>query len=420
LNSTWRLILIWAMLMQGWPVLVHAQAEEPDQEFVVISKAPRQVPVAVPDFLPKYPGHASRELSVKLAQILREDLDASGLFQVIPMELYLQALPLAEGGEDFNAWGMIGAEACARGIFDQSSEGSFQIELRFYDVTGKRGCFETRIAFVSDRTGRKEIYIMDSDSENIQPVTKNKTLNLSPEWLDSRSLLYTSYRKVLPQLYIARIGEGIERQITDKTRFNLGAAVSPGKDKIAVAMENMAGNIDIYMMNTDGSDIRRVTTSDAIDLSPAWSPDSRFLAFVSDRTGSPQIYLLNLLAGSESSRNRPVRLTQEGGYNTSPAWSPDGKRIAFVARIEGQFDLFMINLDKEGRNTITRLTTTPFSEEDPGWSPDGRMLVYCSNQRGNYDVYTISIFSGKTRRLTDWDAYDGAPAWSPGLRPEGL
>lgn len=446
------LIILVSAFLSGTPLPARAQSEEMPDEFIIVSKAPSQVPVAIPDFLPKYSDPSARELSVKLAQVLREDLDASGLFQVIPQENYLQSFPFDDGKEDFQAWTMIGAEACARGLFDRKGEDFFQIELRFYDVaarrlvlgkrytgsikslrrmihrfadeildwlTGERGSFETSIAFVSNRSGRKEIYIMDSDGEDLNPLTSNRTLNLSPEWLDTRSVFYTSYKNVYPQLYLKQVAEGRDIQVTRKTRFNLGAAVSPNGKKIALAMKNKGGNIDIYLMNPNGTDLRRVTTSEAIDLSPAWSPDSRFMAFVSDRTGSPQIYLLNLVAGSEGPRNRSVRLTREGSYNTSPAWSPDGKRIAFSGRRDSQFDLFFINLDQDEPKTATRLTDTVWNEEDPAWSPDGRMLVYCANQRGNYDVYTRSVFAGKTRRLTDAPSYDGAPAWSPSLRPAG-
>jgi TolB protein len=437
----------------GTALLIRAETEsEEPGGFVVISKAPSQVPIAVPDFLARQLDPSSREIPSALARILRADLEASGLFQVISPELYLQTPGVPERDKDFSAWSMIGAEACVRGILDRKSEERYQVELRFYDVsakrmvlgkrytgsveslrrmihrfadeillwlTGKRGCFETRIAFVSDRSGRKEIYIMDSDGENIHPVTSNRTLNLGPVWLDPERILYTSYKKVQPQVYLRQIPGGQERQITSETRFNLGPAASPNGTKIALALENPGGNIDIYLMNPDGSNIYRITTSAAIDLSPAWSPDAMFLAFVSDRTGNPQIYLFNLHAGSEGPRNQPIRLSWEGDYNVSPAWAPDGRRVAFSGRRGGQFDLFLINLDQEGKRTITRLTDTAWNEEDPAWSPDGRMLIYSSNQKGDYDIYTISVFAEKTRRLTESPSHEGSPAWSPTLKREG-
>ncbi len=443
------LLFLLICLPAGAPSKMMAQADENTDELIVISKAPSQVPVAVPDFLPKYSGPSARELSVKLAQILREDLDATGLFQIIPQELHLQSLPVSEDKEDYKAWAMIGAEAVVRGIFELRGEDLYQIELRFYDVTanrmvlgkrytgsvkslrrmihrfadeilnwltGERGCFETRIAFVSDHTGRREIYTMDSDGEDVQPVTENRTLNLSPEWLDPENIFFTSYKKVQPQLFLKNISDGQEMQVTQKTRFNLGAAVSQQGKRVALAIQGTGGNIDIYLMNADGSDIRRVTTNEAIDISPAWSPDSRFMAFVSDRTGSPQIHMLNIMAGAESPRNPSVRISWKGDYNTSPEFSPDGKRVVYSGQVKGQFDLFLINLGQEGEKAVTRLTETAWNEEDPAWSPDGRMIVYSSNQKGDYDIHTISLFGGKTRRLTDSPSYEGAPKWSPSLR----
>lgn len=443
--------LLGLLVSQAVAAEINLPDEPTAEDFIVISKAPSQVPIAVPDFLIKYSDPYSRKAPASLAQVLRNDLEASGLFKVIPQEFYLQKLRLLDSKEDFAAWSMIGAEACARGILDCRGDDLYSVELRFYDVTsksmvlgkrytgseqslrrmihrfadeillwltGKRGSFETRIAFVSDISGRKEIYVMDSDGYNIQPVTNNRTLNLAPEWLDEDRLVYTSYRKVQPHLFMWQREDAGETRITYKTSFNLGAAASPDGRNLALALENPGGNIDIYVMKTDASRILRITSNPGIDLSPTWSPDARFLAFVSDRSGGPQIYMFSLDAGTEGTKNKPVRLTEEGSYNTGPAWSPDGKRIAFAGRRGNQFDLFMIELDRSQGSNLVRLTETPWNEEDPAWSPDGRMLVYSSNKGGNYDLYTISIYAGKTRRLTDSESMEAAPAWSPCLRKE--
>jgi len=137
-----------------------------------------------------------------------------------------------------------------------------------------------------------------------------------------------------------------------------------------------------------------------------------------DRTGTPQIYMIDLYRGSEAGGNRPIPLTREGNYNTSPAWSPDGRYLAYSRRIGFQFDLFLIDFQSENREHI-QLTNTHYNEEEPSWSPDGRMLVYSANPRGNYDIYIISIYSKKPIPIVSWESNETQPSWSENLYQGG-
>jgi len=284
-------------------------------------------------------------------------------------------------------------------------------------LTGKRGSFESRLAFVSNQTGRKEIYMSDSDGFNPQALTATKKVNLHPAWLDRSHLYFVGYDRVNPDLYLMDISTKQKALVSDRPGLNMSPAAGPAGKKLAFAMESPGNNLDLYIANPDGSKPLRLTSNPANDLEPAWSPDGHYLAFVSDRTGSPQIYMMDMYQGSESDGNRPIRLTATGNYNTSPAWSPDGRYVAYSRRIGSQFDLFL--LDFSNQRSELQLTATPYNEEDPCWGSDSRLLVYSANPKGNYDLYMISIYSKEPAQITGWSSDETQPAWSPNLFPEG-
>src|SRR6266498_2584755 len=164
---------------------------------------------------------------------------------------------------------------------------------------------------------------------------------------------------------------------------------------------------EIYVMNADGTDPRRLTvTGTGNNLFPKWSPDAKRIAFNSNRDGQSQIYLMNA-DGTEL-----TRLTAEGGAWAT--WSPDGKRIAFTsgssraARATGEISV--INADGTG---LTRLTTNAGGDSHPDWSPNGRKIAFVSNRDGNPEIYVMNADGTGPVRLTVNEAGDNGPDWSP-------
>jgi len=431
--------------------MILAQESGPT-EFIIISKAPRKARIAIPIFKVKAISGENFVLGEELSEVLGKDLAKSGLFELIPRASYLRSSQIAPEVEDWPAWSILGGQALIRGEIVEVSSGQFEISLKLNDVvvqklgvgkvykgpkaslrrmmhrfadesiewlTGKRGGFESRIAFVSNKTGRKEIYLADSDGFNPIQITASKKLNLSPAWLDSSRLYYVGYDQINPDLYLIDAFSKQKTLISAQTGLNISPAVGPAGKKLAFAMESPGNNLDIYIANPDGSKTQRLTYNPASDLEPSWSPDGHYLAFVSDRTGSPQVYMIDLYQGSEAEGNRPVRLSTTGAYNTSPAWSPDGRFLAYSRRIENQFDLFLIDFKAGDKRTEVQLTSTSYNEEDPGWSSDGRMLVYSANPNGNYDIFMISIYSKEPVQITDWASNETQPSWSQNLFEKG-
>ncbi len=235
-------------------------------------------------------------------------------------------------------------------------------------LTGEKGCFTTRIAFVSNRSGNKEIYIMDWDGHNQLPLTRNGSINLNPDFSpNGREIVFTSYKKGNADLFRRALSSTAEVPVSSRSGLNITGAWAPSGSRIALSLSK-DGNAEIYTIGRDGSSPVRLTVNHAIDISPAWSPDGSRIAFVSDRLGKPQIFIMN----ADGSGVR--RLTVNGSYNVNPRWSPKGDRIAYSRMQGGGFQIYTINAD--GSND-TQLPT-PGSSENPSWSPDGRFIAYGS------------------------------------------
>lgn len=182
-----------------------------------------------------------------------------------------------------------------------------------------------------------------------------------------------------------------------------GATAAPTGGRVAFASDR-DGNWEIYVMNTDGSELSNLTNNPAAHLWPAWSPDGSKIAFTSDRDGNREIYVVNADGSGQ------VRLTNEPEIDYIPAWSPDGSKIAFVSQRDGNGDIYIMNTDGSGQ---TRLTNHPAHDSLPTWSPDGSNIAFQSDRDGNAEIYMMNSDGSSQTRLTDNTANDSGPAWSP-------
>ncbi|HEU4456620.1 MAG TPA: hypothetical protein VFR81_26370 [Longimicrobium sp.] len=274
-------------------------------------------------------------------------------------------------------------------------------------ATGEPGMAASRIAYVVQGRGSKEIYVVDSDGENATRVTGDGSIALSPAWSpDGRKLAFTSYKRGAPFLYERDLGTGADRVVSDRGGINITPSYSPDGRTIAFAT-TAGGNTEIATVGPSG--LRQHTQSRRYEnLSPTFSPDGGRIAFVSDRLGEPGVYVMSLPAGE-------ARLVSEyrygrGGYSTSPDWSPTGPWIAYSSRVSGTPQIVMVGADGNG----ARLLTDRGRNEDPSWAPDGRHLVFASPDREGGGLFVLDTVSGKVRKLASGRAL-GLPDWSPHL-----
>jgi TolB protein len=404
--------------------------------------ATSKFPIAVPRFQNMNTLPDKDRISTSLATVISQDLEVSGLFRLIDPATFLEN-PVDSGITsdriNWNDWSLLGAEALIRGGFFQEEKG-IRIETRLFDVikgsfiagkryfgnaddlrlishkfsdevmyrlTGQKGIFLTKIAFVSDRSGKKEIYLMDYDGHNLTQVTNHRSITLSPAWSpDGKKIIFTSYKKGNPDVFMRELFYGRETRISHYSGLNIAPAWSPDDKKIVLTLSQDSGNSDIYIINLKGEKIKRLTSDWANDVSPCWSPDGREIAFVSNRSGSPQIYTM------EVTSKKIKRLTYEGSYNTSPAWSPKGDKIAFAGMRDGSFAIYTINPDGSG---LRQVTPTSESSEDPSWSPNGRHIVFSSNRSGRKKVCIMLADGSDQKMVTTGMGNDTNPCWSPFL-----
>lgn len=268
---------------------------------------------------------------------------------------------------------------------------------------GEQGIFETRVLFVKDQGHIKNLHIMDFDGHGRRRLTGTKTVNIFPAFVDSTRIIWTSFLRGKPDLYLGSVASG-KSSIFVYSRFvETSPAVSPVVGKVTYA-SSRPGNLEIYTCNLDKSDVTRLTFKGSVDTSPCWSPTGYQIAFTSDRSGRPQIYIMDV----DGANTR--RLTFKGKYQDSPSWSPRGDRIAYSSYNEGRYDIWTIKPDGSEPQQITDMTGNSVY---PAWSPDGRHLVF-ANERGNRsDLYMVRGNGTGLRRLTssgdarmpDWSGF---------------
>lgn len=262
-------------------------------------------------------------------------------------------------------------------------------------IFGRTGVATTQIAFVSDASGHREIYMCDADGADIRQITSDKSACVSPSLRnDALFLAFTSYVSGYPDLYLIDLGTGTRRRIANAPGTNSGAAFSPDGERLAMTM-SFSGNPELYVTNEGGLGGRRLTNTPWAESSPAWAPDGTRLVFAANPTGKPQLYVQPLAGG------KPLLLQTGSAHCTEPSWSPDGYRIAFTVRQGRRLMVAILN-------TTTGSTRILTEGMDPCWGADGRHLVYAQNEY----LIVHNVDSGAKRIIVSHMGRLSEPSWS--------
>lgn len=292
-------------------------------------------------------------------------------------------------------------------------------------LTGTRAPFMAKIvtAFEVDSTGSKEIGVMSWDGSGFQQLTSHKSIALSPSWsADGKKIAYSVFSKLRQgtkslsnvSLYVLDLNNNKRVLTSYRPGVNSGAVFSKDGKFLFLGMSMGSGASDIYKINMKGEIETRLTNgpAGAINVEPTLSPDGTKVAFSSERGGRPMIYVMN------TDGSNVKRLTFQGKYNASPSWSPDGKKIAFAGQDGANFDIYVMNADGTGLKRLTSATRTngrPANNEDPSFSPDSRYLVYTSNRTGSNQIYISTVDGSEERRVTNDNRNYYRPKWSVNL-----
>ena len=265
--------------------------------------------------------------------------------------------------------------------------------------TGKAGPFLSRIAFVSDRSGAKELWVMRWDGTDAQELTSQRSIALAPAWSpDGSWLAFTSFLRGNPQLFLLKPTQGYLKPISTLPGVNSSPSFSPDGTRIAFATGER-GSTEIYVVPVSGGAPELLTNTRGINTRPAWSPNGRQIAFTSTAAGSPQLYLMD----AEGTNVR--RLTFEDKYADEAAWAPDGIRLAYTSLVDDRFQLATLDLRTNARTIVPG----PGNNESPCWSPDGTVLAFASNRTGRWQIFVTDPY-GRPRQITS-EGNNSDPAW---------
>jgi len=402
--------------------------------------------VAVADFAPR--GDSAKGHSSLFTQVVRDDLGFSGILELASPSFYPQQQPSIPSELRYTNWtdSPVNAHFVAFGNLTETSPEA-AIEAWVFDVTnpstqaviskiyrgaptdaqvrkfahqfadeiigklsgGLPSVASTQIAFVSSRTGAKEIWAMDYDGANQHPLTSLRSISLTPRWApDSSRIAFTCFAYAAgvtgPQICMYSLDSGKPIAFPRYKGTNSAPSWSPDGTQL-IFSSSMNGNPELYAVGANGSNLKRLTFASGASTSPVWNPKTgQSVAFVSDRTGVPKLYLMN----SDGTNTIPLDLPDKG-YLIDPSWAPNGQLLAFSwRRPTGNYDLYVMDAATQ---QIVELTRDAGRNERPSWAPDGRHIVFESTRSGTRQIWVMLADGSQAHQLTT-AGHNESPNWS--------
>jgi len=391
------------------------------------------VPVAVVPF-------ASQSAPVNISAVVNADLERSGYFKMMA-EQGMPGRPSTAAAVNFKDWQAVGQNYLVIGQVVDAGAGQYNVQFQLLDVykggqllgykmtsstadlrrtahhisdlvfeklTGKKGVFSGRIAYITtNNQGSKQqsqqLQVADADGFNPQPVASSVEPLMSPAWSpDGKKLAYVSFERKTAAIYVQTLATGERVRVAEFPGINGAPAWSPDGTRLALTLSK-DGSPDIFVLNVSTRSLTKLTKSFAIDTEPSWSPDGSSIVFTSDRGGKPQIYMVSSQGGQEK------RLTFSGGYNARASFSPDGRSLVMV---HGNGNDYRIAVMDMGTRAINVLTSGP-SDESPSFAPNGAMILYASKKGRTGFLSAVSLDGKMQQKLVFNSGEVREPSWAP-------
>ena len=389
-----------------------------------------QVPISIVEF-------RGQSANQKISAIVQADLERSGQFRAINAPVGAMddaSLP------NFSNFRQAGSDVLVLGSVSALADGKFDVRFRLWDVvkgqdlggqsyavtsadlrlaahriadfvyeklTGEKGAFSTRIAYVTKAAQRFKLWVSDADGENAQAALTSPEPIISPAWSpDGNQLAYVSFESRKPVIYVHNVSTGKRQLIANFKGSNSAPAWSPDNRTLAVTLSREGGS-QLFLLSALGGEPKRLVQSTSIDTEPVFSPDGRNIYFVSDRGGAPQIYRMSAAGQGVE------RVTFTGTYNISPALSSDGRWMAYISRVGGAFKLYLMEL---GSDNLRELTTST-ADESPSFAPNSKLVMYATQEQGREALMTSTLDGKVKARLNSQSGDIREPDWGPFFKP---
>ena len=407
--------------------LLHVSMANAELSIEIIGAGEHQVPVAIVPF------GGDDKLALAINDVVVNDLLRSGLFRMIDAE---GKSPHEPAEVSYPEWLARGAEVLAIGTVAVQANGRIEARFRLLDVvkqaelagqvvsasdgqvravghriadliyekmTGDKGVFSTRIAYVNRRGQHFRLVVADSDGYNEQTVLSQNQPIMSPSWSpDGSHLAYVSFETDHAVVYVQSLYTNQRKMLAGFSGSNSAPAWAPNGKQLAVVLTR-DGSSQIYLIRPDGTGVQRITFSGEIDTEPNFSPDGQYLLFTSDRGGSPQIYRMPVKGGVEQ------RMTFGEGTNFSPRHSPDGKGFVFTHLVSGKFYIAV----QDFQTGQMEILTEGGWEKRPSFAPNGKLIMFASEARERGILATVSSDGRVKQRMFTQSGDAREPVWGP-------
>lgn len=386
-----------------------------------------QVPISIANF--KGEGVSTQKISA----IVAADLERSGQFRTVDAG----AVVLDENTQpDMSAFRQKAVDAMAAGSVTRLADGRIDVRFRLWDVvkgsnlggashvvtapnlrlaahkvsdyiyeklTGEKGVFATKIAYVTKAGSRHTLWVADADGENAITALASGEPIMSPSWSpNGTQLAYVSFEARKPEIWVHEVLTGKRRLLSSFKGSNSAPSWSPDGRSLVVTLTR-DGNSQVYALSTSGGEPTRLSRSEGIETEATYSADGKNIYFVSDRGGAPQIYRMG------SSGGGATRVTFSGNYNISPTLSPDGKWLAYISRAGGGYKLFAMDLATGAANAITDTN----ADEKPSFAANSKLIVYATKFQGREALMTTTVDGRVKAKLGGVGGDIREPAWAP-------
>ncbi|ATG89048.1 Tol-Pal system beta propeller repeat protein TolB [Methylomonas koyamae] len=376
--------------------------------------------------------------NVKLSDVVSSDLAGSGFFKTLAEDDMLTK-PSEPERVNFKDWQVLGQDYMTIGQVVGNGN-SFNIQFYLFNVhngqllmgyrltaganelrraahhisdliyeklTGRKGAFNTRIAYVTSlaRGNGKQymLQVADADGYNPRTIAESPEPIMAPAWSpDGSKIAYVSFHTKRSEIWVQTLATGQRESVSAYPGINGAPAFSPDGSRLAITLSK-DGSPDVYVLNLANRGLTRLTSGLSIDTEPTWSPDGSTIVFTSDMGGKPQLYSMPASGGKAS------RLTFQGDYNARGRFSADGRSLAMVTGNGGSYRIAVMDMASRTVNVLSEGNL----DESPSFAPNGSMILFAATRGGKSALSVVSTDGAMQQKLAFESGGVREPAWAP-------